>query len=59
MPKHGIIAHTDDYLFWFDHTISRSDGSFEISNLPAGNWLVFAEPPYDSDAFRGFRILSD
>ena len=58
VPKARIIAHTDDYLFWFDHTISRSDGSFEISNLPAGNWLVFAEPPYDSDAFRGFRESS-
>ena len=58
VPKARIIAHTDDYLFWFDHTISRSDGSFEISNLPAGNWLVYAEPPYDSDAFRGFRESS-
>ena len=45
VPKARIIAHTDDYLFWFDHTISRSDGSFEISNLPAGNWLVFQNHP--------------
>jgi len=55
VPKARIIAHTDDYLFWFDHTISRSNGSFEISNLPEGNWMVFAEPPYDSESFRGFR----
>ena len=58
VPKARIIAHTDDYLFWFDHTISRSDGSFEISNLPEGNWMVFAEPPYDSESFRGFRESS-
>ena len=58
VPKARIIAHTEDYLFWVDHTISRSDGSFEISNLPEGNWMVFAEPPYDSESFRGFRESS-
>ena len=58
VPKARIIAHTEDYLFWVDHTISRSDGSFEISNLPEGNWMIFAEPPYDSESFRGFRESS-
>ena len=55
VPKATIIAHTDDYLFWFDHVVSRSDGSYELKNLPEGNWLIFAEPPYDSESFRGFR----
>ena len=55
VPKARIIAHTVDYLFWFDHVQSRSDGSFEISNLPDGDWLVFAEPPFDSESFQGYR----
>ncbi|MDG0965450.1 MAG: carboxypeptidase-like regulatory domain-containing protein [Opitutales bacterium] len=55
VPKARIIAHTQDYLFWMDHFVSRADGSFELKNLPAGNWMVFAEPPFDSDAFLGFR----
>jgi protocatechuate 3,4-dioxygenase beta subunit len=55
VPKARIIAHTVDYLFWFDHVQSRSDGSFEISNLPDGEWLVFAEPPFDSQSFQGYR----
>ena len=45
VPKARIVAHTDDYLFWFDHFETKVDGSYELSNLPAGNWIVFAEPP--------------
>ena len=30
VPKARIIAHTVDYLFWFDHIQSRTDGSFEL-----------------------------
>ena len=55
VPKARIIAHTTDYLFWFDHVQSRSDGSFELTNLPDGEWLIFAEPPFDSESFQGFR----
>ena len=51
VPKARIIAHTEDYLFWIDNYSSRADGSFELKNLPAGDWIVFAEPPFDSDAF--------
>ena len=45
VPKARIVAHTDDYLFWFDHFETKVDGSYELTNLPAGNWIVFAEPP--------------
>ena len=55
VPKARIIAHTVDYIFWFDHVQTRSDGSFELKNLPKGDWMVFAEPPFDSEAFQGFR----
>ncbi len=55
VPKARIIARTEDYLFWFDHVQSRSDGSFELANLPDGDWLIFAEPPFDSESFQGFR----
>ena len=55
VPKARIIAHTVDYLFWFDHIQSRSDGSFELTNMPDGEWLIFAEPPFDSENFQGFR----
>ncbi len=56
VPKARIIAHTKDYLLWLDHVNTRADGSFELKNLPArDDWIVFAEPPFDSEAFRGFR----
>ena len=56
VPKATIIAHTKDYLLWLDHVNTRADGSFELKNLPArDDWIVFAEPPFDSEAFRGFR----
>ena len=55
VPKARIIAHTTDYLFWFDHIQSRSDGSFELNDLPEGEWVIFAEPPFDSESFRSFR----
>ena len=55
VPKARIIAHTVDYLFWFDHVQTRSNGEFKLENLPAGDWLVFAEPPFDSETFQGFR----
>ena len=37
VPKARIIAHTEDYLFWFDHARSRSDGSFELKISPMVN----------------------
>ena len=55
VPKARVIAHTEDYLFWFDHALTRSDGSFEYKNLPDGDWIIFAEPPFDSETFQGFR----
>ena len=55
MPKARIIAHTDDYLFWFDHFETKVDGSFELDNLPSGNWIVFAEPPFESEEYLGYR----
>ena len=55
VPKARIIAHTDDYLFWFDHFETKVDGSFELTNLPAGNWIVFAEPPFESEEYLGYR----
>jgi len=56
VPKARIVAHTGDYLLWLDHVNTRADGSFELKNLPARNdWVVFAEPPLDSETFRGFR----
>ena len=55
VPKARIIAHTVDYIFWFDHVQTRSDGSYELKNLPDGEWVVFAEPPFDSESFQGFR----
>ena len=56
VPKARIIAHTKDYLLWLDHVNTRADGSFELKNLPArDDWIVFAEPPFDSESFRSFR----
>ena len=56
VPKARIVAHTADYLLWLDHVTTRSDGSYELKNLPARNdWVIFAEPPFDTEAFRGFR----
>ena len=55
VPKARIVARTKDYLFWLDHVQSRSDGSFELTNMPEGEWVLFAEPPFDSDSFQGFR----
>ena len=56
VPKARIVAHTADYLLWLDHVTTRSDGSYELKNLPArDDWVVFAEPPFDTEAFRGFR----
>ena len=59
VPKARIIAHSSNYIFWFDHVQTRSDGSYELKNLPdlpAGEeWIVFAEPPLDSETFQGFR----
>ena len=37
VPKARIVARTKDYLFWLDHVQSRSDGSFELTNMPEGN----------------------
>ena len=38
---------------------TRSDGSYELKNLPVlpdgEEWVVFAEPPFDSESFQGFR----
>ena len=55
VPKARIIAHSVDYIFWFDHVQTRSDGTFELKNLPDNEWVVFAEPPFDSETFQGFR----
>ena len=55
VPKARIIAHTDDYLFWFDHFETKVDGSYELTNLPAGDWIVFAEPPFESEEYLGYR----
>jgi hypothetical protein len=56
VPKARIIVHTRDYLLWLDHVNTRADGSFELKNLPArDDWVVFAEPPFDSESFRSFR----
>ena len=55
VPKARIIAHTDDYLFWFDHVETKIDGSYELTNLPAGDWIIFAEPPFESEEYLGYR----
>ena len=59
VPKARIIAHSTNYIFWFDHVQTRSDGSYELNNLPVlpegEEWVVFAEPPFDSESFQGFR----
>ena len=55
VPKARIVAHTDDYLFWFDHFETKIDGSYELSNLPSGNWIVIAEPPFESEEYLGYR----
>ena len=59
VPKARIIAHSTNYIFWFDHVQTRSDGSYELKNLPVlpdgEEWVVFAEPPFDSESFQGFR----
>ncbi len=55
VPKARIIAHTEDYLFWFDHFETKVDGSYELSNLPAGDWIIFAEPPFESEEYLGYR----
>ena len=30
-------------------------GPFELNDLPEGEWVIFAEPPFDSESFRSFR----
>lgn len=55
VPKATIIAYSEDGLVELDDAESRVDGSFELRNLPDGNWFVFAVPPYDSEAYHGFR----
>ena len=55
VPKARIIARTVDYSFWFDHVQTRNDGSFSLNGLPEGEYVVFAEPPFDSDTYQGFR----
>ena len=55
VPKARIVAHTDDYLFWFDHFEAKVDGTYELGNLPAGNWIVFAEPPFESEEYLGYQ----
>jgi len=54
VPKASIQCYTDDWMFWFEAT-SRSDGSFEFTNLPSGNWILEAHPPYDSAEFTGLQ----
>ena len=55
VPKARIVAHTDDYLFWFDHFETKVDGTYELNNLPSGNWIIFAEPPFESEEYLGYR----
>ena len=55
VPNARIIARTEDHLIRIDHVETRRDGSFEVDNLPDGKWVVFAEPPFESDEFQGFR----
>jgi len=55
VPKARIVAHTDDYLFWFDHFETKVDGTYELNNLPAGNWIIFAEPPFESEEYLGYQ----
>ena len=35
----------------------RVDGSYELSNLPSGNWIVFAEPPFESEEYLGLSFI--
>ena len=56
VPKARIIAHSVDYIFWFDHVQTRSDGSYELKNLPfqrVRNGSFSPEPPFDSETFKG------
>jgi protocatechuate 3,4-dioxygenase beta subunit len=55
VPKAHIIAHTEDHILWFDNNHTNSAGIFKIENLPVGDWVVYALPPLESDAYRNFR----
>ena len=55
VPNARIIARTEDHLIWIDHVETLRDGSFEVDNLPDGKWVVFAEPPFESDEFQSYR----
>ena len=38
--KARIIAHTEDYLFWFDHA---DPDQMDLRQQPPDAWLIFAE----------------
>ena len=54
VPKAHVLAHTDDWLHWFE-TSTKGNGEFNFDGLPDGNWIVYADPPYDSEDFSGYR----
>ena len=55
VPRAKIIAHTTDYLMWLKHVDTKSDGSFTLSKLPPGEWVIFALPPFESETYRGYQ----
>ena len=55
VPQAQIIAHTDDYLIWVDHHFTNPDGSFQLEDLLDGTWIIEAVPPFESEAYRGYR----
>jgi len=57
VPKAYVFAHTDDWLYWYE-TTSKGNGNFSFDGLPEGNWIVYADPPYDSEEFSSYRSSS-
>ena len=46
VPKARIVAHTDDYLFWFDHFETKVDGSYELIQPAIRKLDCFCRAPF-------------
>ena len=53
VPNAAVHARTTDYLSWRETETDR-DGNYSLYDLPAGDWVLYAAPPFESDEFLGY-----
>ncbi|MBT3470419.1 MAG: DUF5011 domain-containing protein, partial [Opitutae bacterium] len=54
IPLAQVLLKSENGVLRMENTFTRPDGSFEILNLPAGKWKVWAKAPVGSGEFRHY-----